>query len=384
MYGKLVLGVILAAMGPQDPTTPQDTVKREVRVQGVHVEVPAIDIPEIDIRIPGFAFRFDDYDRYFEEKGWESLEIHIPGLVLEMPSIAVALPTLDIPIAVVDWGEHGDGWDDWDADAQGVDTDTTFAVNPRATLGVRNHAGEILIRTWDRDEVRIEARHGSRDRVKVLHSEASVKVKSETRHGHPDVVDYEITVPRTMAVDLWGFTTDISVDGVRNDVRAETMQGDISINSVQGDISLRSVEGQIGVRRCSGSLEVNGVEDDILIIEFEGDLFSESIDGDIRLEEINSSKVEAKTVDGDVHFDGAISDSGRYRLTTHDGDVTVLLPDAVNAEVSVATFDGEFVADFPVKLDRTEASRRFSFILGSGAARIELHSFDGDIHLLRR
>ncbi len=62
----------------------------------------------------------------------------------------------------------------------------------------------------------------------------------------------------------------------------------------------------------------------------------------------------------------------------------VTIPVSVNATVSVATFDGEFEADFPIQLERTEATRRFSFVLGNGSARLELHSFDGDIQLVRR
>jgi DUF4097 and DUF4098 domain-containing protein YvlB len=101
------------------------------------------------------------------------------------------------------------------------------------------------------------------------------------------------------------------------------------------------------------------------------------------LEDIEGRSVEAKTVDGDVNFSGAIADDGRYRLTTHDGDVILRIPENVNATISVATFDGEFMADFPIQLERTE-SRRFSFTLGNGSARVELHSFDGDIQMLRR
>ncbi len=64
--------------------------------------------------------------------------------------------------------------------------------------------------------------------------------------------------------------------------------------------------------------------------------------------------------------------------------MVVEVPEGTNAEVSVATFDGEFETTFPIEITKAEASRRFSFMLGSGAARLELHSFDGDIRLVRR
>lgn len=290
-------------------------------------------------------------------------------------------PTIEIPEIHFDVGYWSDD-DDWDV--QDTETDTIFEVNPKAVLAVRNHAGDIVIRTWDRNQVRIEASHSSHDKVKILQSESAVKIKSETRHGVPDVVDYEITIPKTMPVDLWGLNTDVSVDGVRNGVRVETMSGDIDLRDVEGELSLRSVEGDITLVRGNGSFEVNGVEGDISVIEFEGDVYVESIDGDISLEGINSDRVEAKTVDGDVQYQGPINDNGRYRLTTHDGDVIVAVPANANATISVATFDGEFEADFPVQLEGAQASRKFTFTIGNGGARVELHSFDGDIRLVRR
>lgn len=51
------------------------------------------------------------------------------------------------------------------------------------------------------------------------------------------------------------------------------------------------------------------------------------------------------------------------------------------ARVSVATFDGEFVSDFPVRVERFRGGRAFEFTLGDGQARIEIEVFDGEIHL---
>jgi DUF4097 and DUF4098 domain-containing protein YvlB len=340
MYTELLLGAVLVVASPQEPQEKQEARDLDWGRVMVEVEIPAIEIPELDIYIPGFDFYVPSY-RY-------------------------------------DWDDRGD------EAYQEMDTDTTFEVNPNALLSIRNHAGEIIIRAWDRSQVRLEASHSSADKVKFFQSESAVKIKSETRHGHPDVVDYELTIPRTMAVDLWGFQSDISVDGVRNGLQVETMSGDIELRDVEGEISLRSVEGDIQVMRGKGSLEINCIEGEISILEFEGELYAESIDGDIVLEGISSDKIEAKTVDGDVSYDGSINDGGRYRLTTHDGDVMVTMPTNANATVSVATFDGEFMAEFPIQLEGAEANRRFNFVLGDGSAKVELHSFDGDIQLMQR
>jgi DUF4097 and DUF4098 domain-containing protein YvlB len=399
MYTELMLSALVAAAAPQEGDAQR--IEINVNVPPVRVEIPEVDVrvDELDVWVPGFEFTMPELGLY--GWGWGAyvppIEIHVPGFEMSSPAMAVSIPAIGVTVPAIDlhmpesltdleWLQ--DDWAgqerDWDAGDQTVDTDTTFAVDPSAVLRVRNHAGEVVIRTWDRNQVRVEARHASRDRVKILQSGSSVQIKSEARFGHPDVVDYKITAPSGMALDLWGFYADVSVDGARNGVRVETLNGDIQIHNAAGEISLRSVEGGVTVQRSQGRLEINNVENEISLLEFEGDVFVESIDGDIRLEGIEGQTVEAKTVDGDVNFSGSIAADGRYRLTTHDGDVIMAIPENANATVSVATFDGEFEAAFPIRLEGTEASRRFSFKLGNGSARIELHSFDGDIQIIRR
>jgi hypothetical protein len=98
--------------------------------------------------------------------------------------------------------------------------------------------------------------------------------------------------------------------------------------------------------------------------------------------------MEISTVNGDVTFNGTMRDGGAYRLTTHGGDLRVGLGGAPNATVFVRTFQGDFTADFPIQLPEgqsaREGSKRFNFTLGSGSARIELQSFNGDIVVARK
>lgn len=375
MYTEMLMGALMAVAAPQEVEVKTSRVQEPTRIE---IEIPAVEIPDFDIRVPGFAIHVPVV--YWDEQELQEFRVHWEDWA-------------------ADWAEGWEHWaeeyaaewehfaDDWEGDHwsyQDTEMDTTFDVNPNAVLNIRNHSGDIVIRTWDRNQVRLEASYSSYDRVKVFQSEKAVNIKSETRHGHPDDIDYELTIPSAMAVDLWGFDSDISVDGAQSGIRAETMSGDIDLRNVAGELSLRTVEGDITVARGRGNLEVNTADGEVELLDFEGEVFAESIDGDITLEGISSNDVEAKTVDGDVTYDGTIADGGRYRLTTHDGDVVMMVPANVNATVSVATFDGEFEAEFPVQLQGAEGSRKFSFSMGDGSARVELHSFDGDIQLVRR
>jgi DUF4097 and DUF4098 domain-containing protein YvlB len=366
MLSKLLLGAVVALASPQERT---DERVHEVRVP-IEIEIPAISIPQFDIEIPAIEFSVSDVGYHFE-----GFELDLVYDMMEIPSFTIQIPDVEYMY----WYHDHDDWD-----YQDQEMDTTLDVSRGDRLELRNHAGEIVIRSWNRDQVRVEASYSSDDRIKVFQSGSAVNVKTEARHGHPESVDFNVTIPSWMAVDLWGFYTDISVQGAENGVHVETLEGDVEIRACGGEISLKSVEGDVVVQGGTGDLEANNMDGSISVFDFEGQLYAESIDGDITLEGITSSGVEAKTVDGSVYYEGTVADDGRYKLTSHDGDIVVRIPTNVNARISVATFDGEFESEFPIQLQGTQASRKFNFTLGEGGARIDLSTFDGNIQLLRR
>lgn len=264
--------------------------------------------------------------------------------------------------------------------AQG--TDTTLPVKTGARLEVNNFGGEIGVKTWSRNAVRIEASHSSRDRILIEASEQYVHVKSQGRRGPAQTVDYTITVPGWMALNLAGVYTDITVDGAQGEVSAETVQGEIRVSGGSGTVSLKSVQGAVTLSKARGRIDLYTVNEAIKGTDLSGDISAETVNGDVTLRTIESANAEANTVNGDISYDGTIQDGGRYRFSTHDGDLRVSVPENANVTVSVGTFDGDFTACFPIQLVGKQ-KHRFTFTLGSGSARLELESFNGDIKLCR-
>lgn len=261
-------------------------------------------------------------------------------------------------------------------------TDTTVPVRTGARLEVSNFGGEIAVKTWTRSAVRVVADHSSRDRIQVDATDQVVRVKSEGGRRGPSQVDYVITVPGWMALSLSGVYTDIKVDGAQNEVRAETVQGEVTVLGGSGNVSLKSVQGSVTLEKARGRIDLSSVNEEIRATDVAGDIAAETVNGDINLTQIESANAEANTVNGEIVYDGTIKDGGRYRFSTHDGDLRVSVPEKANVSVTVSTFDGDFSACFPVQLNR-KSKHRFDLTIGSGSARLELESFNGDIHLCR-
>lgn len=260
-------------------------------------------------------------------------------------------------------------------------TDTTFAVRPDARLAISGMGGQVVIRTWNRNEMRVVTDQSSRDQLDVRTSESVVRVGVRSRRGAPRAVEFQVTMPPTMSVAIDGTYMDADVRGVRGSIEIETVQGDVLVEggervtaaSVQGDVEVRGARGRVRVETTNGEIRVHDVA---------GELTAETVNGEILLEKVDSRSVGAETVNGDIVYEGTIHESGTYRFSTHNGDVAVVVPQRSNVTVTVATFNGDFESEFPVTITGTR-DKRFSFTLGNGSARLELETFGGSIRLQR-
>jgi DUF4097 and DUF4098 domain-containing protein YvlB len=227
------------------------------------------------------------------------------------------------------------------------------------------------------------ADHSSRVEIEIDASGPSLELKAVHWRGIPTTVDYQLTVPRWMGLELSGVNTDMSVENSEGEVKIESVQGEVSVTGGTKNITANSVEGEVHILGASGKIECSSVNGSVLVKGSTGPVLASSVNGEIVLAGIDSDDVEASTVNGTVSYDGAIKEGGSYRFSTHNGDVAVAVSERANATVSVATFSGEFSSEFPIQLNETRHGKRFTVTLGNGSARIELESFQGEIRLRR-
>jgi DUF4097 and DUF4098 domain-containing protein YvlB len=275
----------------------------------------------------------------------------------------------------------------WTDAAESPRTDQTVDVAKGTRLVLSSHAGEVTVRAWDRDAVRVQATHGSRDRVDVQTTDATLRIRTRSSRGPGGVVDYTLTVPRWMPVNLSGTYLAATIEGTAAEVNVETVGGDLTLKGGSGTVSLRSIEGEIRAEGASGKLHASTVNDSITLTGVAGDVVAETVNGDVTITNARAASLEVSTVNGDVRFESTTTDKGTYRVSTHQGDIRVSLGQQASATVFVRTFRGDFSSDFPVTLPKEETGRdsnkRFNFTLGAGGARVELQSFQGDIHVAK-
>jgi DUF4097 and DUF4098 domain-containing protein YvlB len=261
--------------------------------------------------------------------------------------------------------------------------DTTLNVGRGQRLDVNAYGGEISVRAWNRNAVRVEATTSDRDRVEVSSTATTISVRTQGRHGPPEEIELRISAPPWIGLTLSGVNTSMKVEGVRAPISVETVEGEVEVNGGEGLISLRSVQGSVKLRGAKGRITVNSVNEDVEVANSSGDVIAQTVNGEIDLHLVNASSVDANTVNGDITYSGPIRSGGRYALSTHNGDISLTVAEGTSASVAVSTFSGEFESEFPVPLRGTRKGKGFNFTLGSGSAQVTLESFQGTIELVR-
>src|SRR5882757_43857 len=228
-------------------------------------------------------------------------------------------------------------------------TDQTVQVTKGTKLDVNNFAGDVIIKVWNKDAVRVEVNNSDRETVDIKPVEQVLRIRSRsTRGGPPRSLDYTISVPSWMAIAVAGTYADVTMEGVGGDVNVETTHGDIKVRGGSGFVSLKSVQGEITLEKAKGRVEVRAVNESIHLADINGDLSAETTNGSIILDRIDSGNVDLYTVNGNISYDGPVKEKGLYRLTTHNGMIAMAVPERVNATLMVRTYNGGFRSTFPI------------------------------------
>jgi hypothetical protein len=262
-------------------------------------------------------------------------------------------------------------------------TDTTITVTQGTRLQLDNQGGDIVVKAWDRNQVRIQASHSSRTHVAVRLAGAVLSLEAEADRGPSNMVDFELTVPAWMALDLGGMYADVSIEGSRAPITVETLQGDITVKGGAETVKLTSTEGKVTLSGAKGRIELHSVSNDIEASDIQGDVTAETVSGGITLRHVDAKMVDLQTISGELIYDGRIVDGGHYSLLTHSGEIYLTVAEAVNATIATAIGSGEVQASFPLAAAERSGRRRQTYRLGSGSATVELETFSGDIRLLR-
>lgn len=269
--------------------------------------------------------------------------------------------------------------------------DETLDADPKGTVTVSNTAGDVVVRGWSRNEVRVVAELG--DEVEELEFERSgdevdVIVKVPRRGGRDISSDLTISIPEQSSLRIGSVSADITIIGVygaqdlstvSGDVNSEAFAADVEIETVSGDIELQgdNLEAEIELGTVSGDIDVHGVA---------GKLTLASVTGDLAVVDGVLGRVRLNTTNGDIVFRAGLLESGRLDAETINGKVDINFAGDVSARFTIETFNGRIDNCFGPEAEKTSQytpGAELIFNEGEGTGRVDINTLNGRIRLCK-
>lgn len=218
------------------------------------------------------------------------------------------------------------------------DFQKTYRIGAGGQVRIGNISGDVNVNGYDGDTILVRATKKGRDRDQVEVEDRSggnivdIGVRYPKHCNCNASIDFEVQVPRSINYDfdhIASVSGDVTVTGVTGRLHASTVSGDARVNDVSGSVSASSVSGDV--------------------------------------------KVEINQLQG----------ADDMKFSTVSGDVSVMLPSSLDADVDMSSFSGSVKTDFgiEVKSERHGMHTSARGKLGDGARRLKMSSVSGDLSL---
>jgi len=232
------------------------------------------------------------------------------------------------------------------------ETTETIALDGAGSVAVQAEAGDVTVRSGDRDDVRVVARRsaGSEDELERVSLDVAaegdridltVERSYEEAPLSPPTMDLDVTLP----------------SGVRL-AEAETGAGELDVSGVAGPTSLRVGSGGASVDRVDGSVEIDGGSGDVAVREVGGPVAAAVGSGSL------TAALGSRSADA--------------TLEAGSGDLSLTAAESVDATVSLSPGSGSVSAS---GVDLRETDDAFVATLGEGTHRVDAATGSGDIEL---
>lgn len=254
--------------------------------------------------------------------------------------------------------------------------------------------GDVIINTWDKNEVYVKILASERAIDKMEFSaertSSGVRVVVKKRGsfmsrmfdwGGQDI-RLEIGVPRSFNTDVSTSGGDIKLKAVNGELKLRTSGGDVDIFSCAGDMKISTSGGDIKVNGFKGASTASTSGGDINIDDTHGDLSVSTSGGDIAINS-NDGKIKASTSGGDIRLNYNGVNKG-INLASTGGDIMVTVPADTKAYVKLTSTGGDIDCSLNISKSVKISSSRFEAEVNGGGEEIRCSSTGGDVSVKAR
>jgi hypothetical protein len=255
------------------------------------------------------------------------------------------------------------------------DFEKSYNLRAGGTISFSNTSGDISLTGAAVTAVTVKAIREGRDKdaVEIIDQSTSDHISFKVQYPQGGQINasvhFLIQVPSASEYKFDNLSTasgDIEVTNVAGEVSANTASGDIKISQVAGNVRANSASGDVSISKVKGNVQANAASGDISALNVAGMVSANTASGD----------VEAEV----TQFEG----SGEMKFSSASGDVTVKVPNLLNAQVQMSTASGDIKSDFPLNYEKPQGGgKKASGSFGNGSISLKISAASGNVRLVK-
>jgi DUF4097 and DUF4098 domain-containing protein YvlB len=249
---------------------------------------------------------------------------------------------------------------------------TVNIVNGGGSVALHSGAGHQLLVVYTVHSAKVEvdqSASANKQRVELLtHALPGEKPTADEAR-----VDYDVTVPAGISVNVSTASAPITADGLNSEIELSSETGQITIHNI--------AKSHVHVRSMAAPVSLQDVTMSRVDIQSTG--------GAVQLKNVNGQRVSVGTTSGNIDYQGDCSGGGNYILTTHNGAIDVTLPATASVDLTARSTTGAVENAFPLQEKPhnsfvPQQGRSFAGTSNSGSSSVELQSFSGKIRVKKQ
>jgi len=286
-----------------------------------------------------------------------------------------------------------------------ITTERSIAVDPNTNIKVCVLEGNLKINGWERDEMRVFVKNGSRFGLKILEKDSAsgkavwvlIANSSVARPGRAQSSEclsgerIEIDVPMKASLSVSGRATETTIDSVKK-AFVKNVEGNISLRNISGGITAVTYQGDVTVENSGGSISLESATGNITGYEVSpgqiGDVFkAKTNSGAISLQNVEHRQIESNSITGSLLFNGKFLPGGQYSFKTSNGAIRLMIPAESSCQIIASYGFGQFNSDIALKytMDNvTPSGKSLVASMGAGDAAVKITTSSGRIGIRKQ
>ncbi len=268
------------------------------------------------------------------------------------------------------------------------------AASPGSLLSVHNTNGRIVVGSWDKSSIWIQAKKQVKFRSGWFGFLGFGSGKVSTSEAKKGLDRVEVTIDRTSESLVVKTVLPNLFDGMSSWIDYEILvpiHGNVEVHTTNGGVEIREIEGEVKAHSTNGRIELDEIRGPATVFTSNGRFVGNRIVGPLKATSTNG-RIEVKSVDSvselkssngsiEVELTGPPIDGEAVTCESSNGRVHLRLPDGSSFHVDLKSGNGSINSQFPLNQDAVDDRHRVKGTIGDGGGMIHIRTRNGSIHL---